>query len=42
MNRHAVFVCATRFQINFLAAYPATIRVFELGRLHFAPSLDIG
>jgi len=32
MNRHAVFVDIARFQINFVAAYPATIGVFELGR----------
>jgi hypothetical protein len=41
MNRHAVFVDVARFQINFVAAYPATIGVFELGRLHFAPSLEM-
>src|SRR5262245_16820152 len=42
MNRHAVFIDLTSLQINFVAAYPATIGVFEVGRMHFAPSLDIG
>jgi hypothetical protein len=42
MNRHAMFVDVARFQINFVAAYPATIGVFDLGLLYFAPSLDIG
>jgi len=31
MNRHAVFVDVASFQINFIAAYPATIGVVELG-----------
>jgi hypothetical protein len=31
MNGHAVFVDVARFQINFVAAYPATIGMFELG-----------
>jgi hypothetical protein len=34
MNRHTVFVDVTRFQINFVAAYPATIGVLELRRLY--------